>query len=425
MIARLNIGGPAMHTILLSRHMQKLGYETLLVTGKVGQHEGDMAYLAQAQGVEPFIISQLCWKLSPAADLVAFFRILRIIFTFRPDILETHTAKAGTLGRTAALIYNLVQSFKSRIQSLSKKHRRMIIANSELLKRASRCKTVHTFHGHAFRGYFSPFKSKIFQIIEKILARITDAIVVVSEQQKEELCRHYGVGRRGQYRVIPLGLELTSLIESSTCKGQFRSNLGMSNDVLKLVGVVGRLTPIKNQRLFLEAVRLLISNGLGRETRFIVVGDGELRKDLEAATQQLGLTNLVDFTGWLRDLVPVYADLDILALSSSNEGTPVTVIEAMAAGVPVVATDVGGMRELISAGGSKNAELREGTFEVCERGVLVNRDDAAGFARGLKHLIDNPGLAKKMGERGKEYARRCHSKDRLVADMDLLYRSLF
>jgi glycosyltransferase involved in cell wall biosynthesis len=154
------------------------------------------------------------------------------------------------------------------------------------------------------------------------------------------------------------------------------------------------------------------------------VGDGELRQDLEGVTKQLGLTKLVTFTGWLKDLVPVYADLDILALSSISEGTPVTVIEAMAAGVPVVATDVGGVRELVSEGGRRNSKPEEGTFEVCERGVLVNRGDVVGFARGLNHLLENPGLCKEMGRRGKDYARRHHSKDRLIADMDRLYRSL-
>ncbi len=423
-IARLNIGGPAVHTIFLSRHMRRLGYTTVLVAGNVGPQEGDMAYLARAQGVEPVIISQLGSELSPVADLVAFFRTLITMFAFRPDILDTHTAKAGTLGRSAAFIYNLVQILKLRMQSLSEKGHLRIMAKPERATRASKCKIVHTFHGHVLCGYFPPFKSKIFQLIEQILARITDAIVVLSEQQKNELCTHYSVGRPEQYRVIPLGLELTSLTQSANYKGQFRSSLGLSDESIKLVGIIGRLTPIKNHRLFLEAIRSLMSSGLDRKARFLIVGDGELREDLEHLTQQLGLTNVVDFTGWLKDVVPVYTDLDVLALSSNNEGTPVTVIEAMATGVPVVATDVGGVRELISERERQNSQLREGEFEVCERGILVGRNDVAGFAEALKHLLEHPGFCQEMGKRGIEYAKRRHSKDRLVADMDRLYRSL-
>jgi glycosyltransferase involved in cell wall biosynthesis len=423
-IARLNIGGPAIHTILLSRHMERLGYETVLVAGKVGSEEGDMAYLAEAEGVKPIIVETLGKNLRPAADLQAFLCILRLLFTFRPHILDTHTAKAGTLGRSAGFFYNSVQGLKSRIRCGYPENRRQIMVNPDSRALRPKCKMVHTFHGHALWGYFSPFKSRIFQIIERLLARITDAIVVVSEGLKGELFKKYGVGRPERYRVIPLGLELTSLFESANRKGQFRSNLGLPDNATKLVGIIGRLTPIKNHHLFLKAVAVLVSNGPERETRFVVVGDGELRQDLEDVTQQLGLTKLVGFTGWLKDLVPVYADLDILALSSISEGTPVTVIEAMAAGVPVVATDVGGVRELISEGRRRNSEPQEGTFEVCERGVLVHRGDVVGFARGLNHLLENPGLCKEMGRRGKEYARSRHSKDRLIADMDRLYRSL-
>jgi len=255
-IARLNIGGPAIHTILLSRHMEILGYETVLVAGKVGPEEGDMAYLAEAEGVQPIVLETLGKSLRPVADLKAFLCILRLLFTFRPHILDTHTAKAGTLGRSAAFVYNSVQGLKSQAQRASTENRMQIMINPERLALSSKCKMVHTFHGHALWGYFSPFKSKAFQFIERVLAGITDAIVVVSEDLKGELCRQYGVGRPERYRVIPLGLELTSLFDSADHKGQFRSNLGLSDDATKLVGIIGRLTPIKNHHLFLEAARM-------------------------------------------------------------------------------------------------------------------------------------------------------------------------
>ncbi len=355
--------------------------------------------------------------------------------------------------------------------------------------RNAQCKVVHTFHGHVLHGYFSPFKSRLFQRIEKILAKVTDTVVVVSEQQKVELRDEFGIGRPEQYRVIPLGFDLTPFGQCKGNKGTFREHFGLSarnacplvpcngrrasqrqagggEDGIRLVGIIGRLTPIKNHRLFLEAVQLLTNSKGDNKTRFLIVGDGELRKDLESLTHTLHLEDRVIFTGWIRDLAPLYADLDVLALTSDNEGTPVTVIEAMAAGVPVVATDVGGVRELIAecapvkkasrftgqgvrnAGvfssrqalcgtyrlriadcgvrNVANAELtaKEGEFEVCERGILVKPGDVEGFAKGLRYLLEHPDVCREIGQRGREYALKHHSKERLVADMDRLYRSL-
>jgi len=466
-IARLNIGGPAIHTILLTRHMQSLGYETLLVTGQVGAEEGDMTYLAESQAVKPIIIPQLGRRLHPADDLMVFFRVLRLLFKFRPQIVHTHTAKAGTVGRLAALLYNTVQSLKSTALCLFQKlsiakirnpqslpaSRLRPSASQDLGKRAGsrrwqagairnlHCKVVHTFHGHVLRGYFSPFKSRLFQRIEKILAKFTDAIVVVSEQQKDELCRDFGIGRRQQYQVIPLGFDLTPFSRGAADMGQFPARLGPAENSGRLVGIIGRLTGIKNHRLFLKAAQVLVKNKGDTRAQFLIVGDGELRKDLESLTHTLHLEDRVIFTGWMKDLTPLYADLDVLALTSDNEGTPVAMIEAMAAGVPVVATDVGGVRELTGDCGMRNADCglrnavmfssrqallttKAGEFEVCERGILVKPGNVRGFAKGLQYLLERPHVCKQMGQRGREYAMQCHSKERLVADMDRLYRSL-
>jgi len=286
------------------------------------------------------------------------------------------------------------------------------------------CKVVHTFHGHILRGYFSLFKSLLFQLIEKLLARTTDTIVVVSEQQKEELCNDFDVGRPEQYRIIPLGFDLTPFGQRKGNKGTFRERLGFTESGIRLVGIIGRLTQIKNHRLFLEAVQLLTNSKGDNKTRFLIVGDGELRRELEDLTQQIGLVEKVVFTGWIKDLAPLYADLDVLVLTSDNEGTPVAVIEAMAAGVPVVATDVGGVRGLISDFGSRISDLGDSDFEVCERGVLVKQGDAEGFAKGLQYLLKHTDVCREMGQRGREYAMKHHGKERLVADMDRLYRSL-
>jgi glycosyltransferase involved in cell wall biosynthesis len=427
-IARLNIGGPAIHTIMLTRSMRNLGYETLLVTGQVGPEEGDMSYLAEAEGVKPFVISQLGRKLIPADDFIAFLRILHLLFRFRPQILHTHTAKAGMLGRLAAFIYNRVQSIAKRISLSNTDNPQSVFLNRQ-------CKVVHTFHGHVLRGYFSPWRSRLFIAIETIMARCTDAIVAVSERQKDELCGEFGIGRPEQYGVIPLGFDLQPLVKSANHKGQFLADLKLSKNDTRLVGIIGRLTPIKNHRLFLEAAKKTIHTIGDNRTMFLVVGDGELRGELENSAERMALTDRVVFTGWIKDLGPIYADLDVLALTSNNEGTPVAVIEAMATGVPVIATDVGGVRELISERGTpiqpfgftrqtRKAESRQGEFEICERGILVKSGDAEGLAQGLQYLLEQPDLRRQMGQRGKEYALKHYTKERLTADMNRLYRSL-
>ncbi|MEJ2363740.1 MAG: glycosyltransferase [Deltaproteobacteria bacterium] len=425
LIARLNIGGPAIHTILLSSRLERLGYQTLLVAGQVGPEEGDMSYLARAEGVEPVLIPRLGRRLLPLADLMAFLGILRLLFNRRPHIVHTHTAKAGAVGRVAAAVYNTAQGANHMAQGLVRKASRprgtegpRESINSE------RCKVVHTFHGHVLHGYFSTFKSRLFQLIEKILARLTDVIVVVSEQQKDELCRKFGIGRPEQYRVVPLGLDLSPFERVSESKGKLKSSLGLSENGENLVAIVGRLTAIKNHRLFLKSASALMKENSNSRARFLIVGDGELRKNLEVMTRDFALMERVIFTGWIRDLGPLYADLDVLAVTSNNEGTPVALIEAMAAGVAVIATDVGGVRELISERGTQKAELAEGEFEVCERGVLVRKGEVRGFAEGLKYLLEHPDECGEIGRRGKEYAIKNHTLERLVADMDKLYKSL-
>jgi glycosyltransferase involved in cell wall biosynthesis len=413
------------HTILLSRRMEDLGYETILAAGQVGPEEGDMSYLAEAEGVKPVIIPNLGSSLQPLADLRAFVRILRLMFDLRPHIVHTHTAKAGAVGRMAALIYNKAQGTRQKAQGFIL---RMIPSKRGQVPKEkvtnTKCKVIHTFHGHVLEGYFSKFKSKLFQWIEKALAKCTDVIVVVSEQQKDELYKKFGIGRPEQYRVVPLGLDLVPLEKASESKGKLKSVLGLSENGESLVGIVGRLTPIKNHSLFLESISLLLSEERNTSASFLIVGDGELRKDLEEMTKELALAERVIFTGWIKDLRSFYADLDVLALTSNNEGTPVAVIEAMAAEVPVIATDVGGVRELISDLGLRNAELSEEEFKICERGLLVKKGDVKGFAKGLKYLLEHPEEGREMGKRGREYALGHHSTEKLVSDMDRLYRAL-
>jgi glycosyltransferase involved in cell wall biosynthesis len=405
--------------------MEKLGYKTLLVAGQVGDDEGDMNYLAEGEGVKPVFLARLGRRVQPLQDLMALVRILRLAFDFQPQIVHTHTAKAGAVGRLAAFIYNKAQGTRRKARGLTRR-----VGHWEGTQERegsmswSNCMVVHTFHGHVLHGYFSNFKSKGFQWIEKILAKFTDVLVVVSEQNKEELCEKFRVGRPEQYRVIPLGLNLSTFENVRDIKGKLKTDLGLSKNGDILVGIVGRLTQIKNHRLFIEAIHLLLTKYGNTRAKFLVVGDGELRGDLEEITKELELMDRVIFAGWIKDLKSFYADLDVLALTSNNEGTPVAVIEAMAAEVPVIATDVGGVRELISDSGFRLAELSEAEFEICERGLLIKKSDVSGFANGLKYLLDHPEEGREMGKRGREYALEKHTMERLFSDMDKLYQSL-
>jgi len=391
----------------------------------VDPEEGDMQYLARAEGVEPVIISRLGRRLLPLSDFIAFLRILHLLFSWRPHIIHTHTAKAGAVGRVAAAFYNTAQGARHRAQGLVRSmFRRQGTQGQREAIDNGKCKVVHTFHGHVLSGYFSPLKSKFFLLIEKMLARLTDVIVVVSEAQKKELFGQYGIGKSEQYRVISLGLNLGPFIQATKKRGGLRSDLGLSGKRESLVAIVGRLTAIKNHNLFLESVSALMRENSDTRARFLIVGDGELREDLEGLAKDLELVDRVIFTGWVKDLGPLYGDLDILAVTSNNEGTPVAVIEAMAAGIPVIATDVGGVRELISECGMRNVEWRDGEFEICDRGVLVRKGDVRGFAEGLKYLLEHPDECGAMGRRGQRYALQNHSVERLVADMEQLYQML-
>ncbi|HLJ55010.1 MAG TPA: glycosyltransferase, partial [Chthonomonadaceae bacterium] len=317
-IARLNVGGPAIHTILLTDRMDRVLYPTLLVTGVEGPSEGSMRYLAESLNVRPHVIPEMGREISWRDDVVALWKLIRLMRHEKPDVICTHTAKAGTLGRVAALI------------ALAGRRKRIF----------------HTFHGHVFHGYFTPRKTRIFLRIEQLLARVTDRLVAVTDTTCQELVE-YGVAGEGRIAVIPLGFDLAPFHACGRFRGELRAELGLAPDAL-LLGIVARLVPIKRIDTFLAAVKQV------RETypniHAAVVGDGELRSALEETARSLGVADAVHFTGFRTDLPRVYADLDLVVLSSVNEGLPVSIIEAMACGRVVVSTEVGGVPDLISDG---------------------------------------------------------------------------
>jgi len=385
-IARLNIGGPAIHTILLTEGLNKDKFDSLLVYGSIDRCEGDMYYYAGEKNIRTYYIPELRRKINPIYDLIAFIKIYNLIRTEKPQIIHTHTAKAGALGRLAGIVYNCLEPKR-------------------------KVKLLHTFHGHIFEGYFNKFKTKIFILIERFLTFFTIKIITVSESVKKELIA-LNICPGEKIEVIPLGFEL-----------EFFLKISPRDDAVLSIGIVGRLAPIKNHRLFLEAAAKVISDNPKIQLRFKIIGDGELRKDLEEYARKLNINKQVEFLGWQKDLVNVYAGLDIVALTSMNEGTPVSLIEAMASGRAVVATDVGGVKDLL--GGEISVGARpDADFRVLERGIIAKPADPFGFAAALNFILKNNALRKKIAEVARNFVKDRFNKVRLIRDIENLYNSV-
>jgi glycosyltransferase involved in cell wall biosynthesis len=396
-IDRLNIGGPAKHVVWLTVGLDPQRFETVLITGKVPAGEGDMSYFAHDAGIEPVIVNQMSREIS-IRDLVVVLKLLRQFWRVRPDIVHTHKAKAGAVGRVAAVLYRW-------------------ITPSALWLRPRRCRIVHTYHGHVFHSYYSGTKTRAFLAIERTLARLcTDRIIVVSEQQRREISETFRVGTSDQYRVVPLGLDLSELMQHS---GDLRSELGRKPNEL-VIGIVGRLCEVKNHGMFLDVAAGLTGESEGETApSFVVVGDGHLRGELEQQAMRLGISDSVTFTGFRNDAASLYGDMDVVALTSLNEGTPLTLIEAMGCGRPVVSTEVGGVADIMG----ERRETGEG-FAIWDHGLTVPSGDIQGFARALRFLMERPELRREMGERGRAFVRSRMSRTRLARQTEEIYQEL-
>jgi glycosyltransferase involved in cell wall biosynthesis len=389
--------------VWLTDGLRANGYDTMLVTGVVPPGEDDMTYFARSAGVIPHVIPQMSREIS-LRDALASWKIFRLMLRERPDLVHTHTAKAGTVGRVAGLLYRW-------------------LTPAALIGKPRACRFVHTYHGHVFHSYYGPAKTKLFLTIERALARlVTDRIIVVSEQQRREINEDFSVGRPEQYAVVPLGLDLSLFSDCQAKRSRLREELSASADEL-LIGIVGRLTEIKNHAMFLRvAARVKELNRFAvdqRRMRFIIIGDGSLRQPLEEQARELGLADDVFFLGTREDPEFFYPALDVVALTSHNEGTPLTLIEAMANERPVVATAAGGVVDLLGA------RLADGDgYTVCERGISVESGDVDGFAEGLNRLVRDDGLRKELGRRGREFVVRNYAKERLIDDISNLYEQL-
>ena len=378
-IARLNVGGPAIQAITLSRLLEERGYETRLIRGREGAREGSMDTLAEQYGVTPVYLPSLRRQIG-LADLASLGFLVQQIRDWQPQILHTHTAKAGALGRTAAL--------------LAGGRRPPVI--------------VHTFHGHVLTGYFSRSASTFFTAVERMLARATTCVVAVSEEVRDDLIR-LRVAPPERISVLPECYDLSRFDlagdEREARRIAFREAVGIPIEA-SVVTLVARIERIKRVDRFLRVAEHVAGVD---NAHFLIVGDGELRDKLERSPESQRLGNRLTWAGLRSDMPDVYCASDVLAVTSDNEGTAASAIEAHAAGLPVVSTRVGGMPTVVVDG---------------ETGVLVEPQDEAAFAAAIEQLLANEALARSLGERGAKRAWHEFSLDRLLADIDELYRRL-
>ena len=372
-ITRLNVGGPAIQAMLLTGRLDPEHFETLLICGRVGAAEGDMLALRREHGVVPIVIPTLGRGISPLDDIRAFLSIVGALRAFRPHVVHTHLAKAGLLGRLAAALLRVPV-------------------------------VVHTFHGNVLSGYFGAAKSGLFLGLERLLARLSTRIIAISERQAGEL-RRLGVAHEPRLLRVPLGLDLAPFLDAPS--GLLRRELGVGQKA-PLVGIVARLVPIKAIGVFLRAVELIIQEQPG--ARFVIVGDGEERGRLEADAAARGLAAHIHWLGWRGDLPAIYADLDVVVLTSRNEGTPVSLIEAQAAGRAVVATEVGGVADIVVPP---------------KRGILVPDGDHGALARAVLDLLADDERRHAMGAAGRAAVYPEYDSATLVRRIEGLYRGLF
>ena len=379
-ITRLNMGGPARHTVLLDRGLGADGFDTLLVHGAVSTGEASFEQLAERAHIPTFRIPALGRRIRPLDDVRALTTLWRVLRRVRPAVVHTHTTKAGTLGRIVAAVHNA------------------------LTPRAERAVVVHTFHGHVLEGYFGTGGNLLVRWTERALSRVTDCTVAISDRQRADLVSRFKVASPERTVVIPLGLALDPLLALDRHASEHAGGQGWNEAFA--VGYVGRLVPIKRVDRLLRAVALARTRV--PVLQLVIVGDGPERRRLEAIAAELGIAEAVAFRGWQEDLAPVYARLDAVAITSANEGTPVALIEAMAAGIPVISTAVGGVPDVVQH----------------EATGLLTAETPESIAEAIVRTIVDPAGARERATRARAFVRERYRDEVLVDRMSALYREL-
>lgn len=385
-INRFNLGGPTYNASYLTKYMGP-EYETLLVGGKNDGTEENSEFIVKSLGIEPLIIPEMQRPINYFKDALAVRKISEIIRDFKPDIVHTHASKAGALGRRAG--YNL------KVPVI-----------------------IHTFHGHVFDSYFNGIRSAVYQHIERNLAKKSSMIIALSKIQKHDLVLKYKICPEEKVAVIPLGFDLNRFHENMDEKRlKFREEYLVDDDEMA-IGIVGRIVPIKNHGLFLEGIKH-VSEKSGKKIRAFIVGDGEDRNKIRSKCTSLGLDWVdftkekrkatVTFTSWIKNVDYVNAGMDIISLTSLNEGTPVSLIEAQASGKPIISTDVGGIENILLPG---------------QTGLLADINNRNDYYNKLLELVLDEELRIKFGSKGWDFVNEKFSYNRLVRDMKNLYHDL-
>jgi glycosyltransferase involved in cell wall biosynthesis len=376
-INRFNIGGPTYNATFLTRFLSD-DFETLLIGGLPEKGESDSLHILEEYGVEPILLPEMKRKPNFFSDRKALIKIKDIIAEYKPDIVHTHASKAGALGRKAAL------DMKVPV-------------------------VVHTFHGHVFHSYFGKVKTELYKFIERKLAQKSTGIIAISDLQKKELVNTYKITTEKKVNVIPLGFDLKKFNQNLPEKRKnVRQKFEIGEDQVA-VAIIGRLAPIKNHSLFLEIVAI-VQNESDKKLVFFIVGDGELRDEIAQKVSELSKIGVdIRMTSWIKDINEFNAGMDVICLTSNNEGTPVSIIEAQASQVPVVSTNVGGVQNVMIDN---------------ETGFIVPKNNARIFADNLLVLIENEALRNEMGRNGWSFVKERFHFERLVKDMEYYYKEL-
>lgn len=380
-ITRLNIGGPAFHIQRLADGLNKRGMDTIIVCGTTTEEEGSVLHEVLNTGIKLITIPELKSRINPLNDLIAFIKFILIIKREKPDIIHSHTAKAGFIARITGLIFKI---FRKKIL------------------------IIHTYHGFIFEGYFSKPVSKLILLIEKILCKLSDKIICVSKSLYELAIKKYKLSPPYKLEIIPYGItsfNLTSPQKEEKNSYDFR------------FGIVGRLVPVKGHELFLESAKLLLDRNDGKvNLKFIITGDGPERKRLESLARNLNLEDRIIFKGWMR--TGIYNDIDVLCLTSKNEGLPYVILEAMLLKKPVIAINVGGVGDIFTIVEEKS------DYYICREGILVKKRDPGAFADAMYFILNENKLYQEMGEFACRNIMEYYREDRMIEAIEKSFLAL-
>ena len=377
-INRFNMGGPTYNATFLTRFLSD-DFETLLVGGLPEEGEVDSLHIPEEYGVKPLLIEEMRRDPGFSSDRKAYKRIKQIIEEFQPDIVHTHAAKAGALGRRAA--------FSAKVPIV-----------------------VHTFHGHVFHSYFGKAKTYIFKAIERRLAKRSSGIIAISNLQKKELSHVHRICKEDHVKVIPLGFDLSRFADRRLdSRSKVRERYALKEDEVA-IAIVGRLVPVKDHGFFLDAIERVLQM-TEQPIKVFIVGDGMERAKIRERVDMINVEHgeKVMMTSWIKDIAEFNSGMDIMCLTSRNEGTPVSLIEAQASGIPVVSTDVGGVRDIVLEG---------------DTGYIVPKGDLEEYVKKMLDLIENEKKREFMSQNGWPFVRGKFHYERLVREMEEYYKEL-